>query len=201
MLFTIGHSTHALDEFISLLSQYKIDYILDVRSIPYSKYAKQYNRETLDRYLQQHHIHYAYMGTYFGARQANPALYAPDGYVDFEKVRSTPLFATGMKNVEKGLLQKHEIALMCTEKEPLNCHRAIMVARAFELEGYDIKHILFDGSLLDQKELNDRLLKKYFQNSDQMTLFDDEFHSANGLLKQAYIMRNKEIGYRLKCTK
>lgn len=197
----IHFHVHKRKELVNVFLK-EMDYVLDVRRIPYSKYAKQYNRETLDRYLLQHHIHYTYMGTYFGARQANPALYTPDGYVDFEKVRSTPLFVMGMKIVEKGLLQRHEIALMCTEKEPLNCHRAIMVARAFELGGYDIKHILFDDSLLDQRELNDQLLSKYFQNSDQMTLFaNDEFHSTNGLLKQAYIMRNKEIGYRLKCTK
>lgn len=199
MLFTIGHSIHELDEFVLLLSQYKIDYVLDVRSTPYSNYAENYNREILDKYLPQHKIHYSYMGTYFGARQENKTLYSQEGYLDFEKVRSTSLFLKGVDNVKKGLSQGHNIALMCTEKDPFDCHRAIMVARGFELEGSDIKHILFDGSLMDQKELDNRLLDKYFPNRNQLTIFDyDKPQDEEELLKQAYIMRNKEIGYHLK---
>ncbi len=199
MLFTIGHSIHELDEFVLLLSQYKVDYVLDVRSTPYSKYAENYNREILNKYLPQHKIHYSYMGTYFGARQENKTLYSQEGYLDFEKVRSTTLFLKGVDNVKKGLLQGHNIALMCTEKDPFDCHRAIMVARGFELEGSDIKHILFDGSLMDQKELDNRLLDKYFPNRNQLTIFDyDKPQDEEELLKQAYIMRNKEIGYHLK---
>lgn len=199
MLFTIGHSIHELDEFVLLLSQYKIDYVLDVRSIPYSKYAENYNREILDKYLLQHKIHYSYMGTYFGARQEDKTLYSQEGYLDFEKVRSTSLFLKGVNNVKKGLSQGYNIALMCTEKDPFDCHRAIMVARGFELEGSNIKHILFDGSLMDQKELDNRLLDKYFPNRNQLTIFDyDKPQDEEEFLKQAYIMRNKEIGYHLK---
>lgn len=198
MLFTIGHSIHQLDEFVLLLSQYKIDYVLDVRSTPYSKYAENYNREILNKYLPLNKIHYSYMGAYFGARQENKALYSQEGYLDFEKVRSTSLFLKGVDNVKKGLSQGYNIVLMCTEKDPFDCHRAIMVARGFELEGFDVKHILFDGSLIDQKELDNRLLDKYFPGRNQLTIFDyDKPQDEEELLKQAYIMRNKEIGYHL----
>lgn len=198
MLFTIGHSIHQLDEFVLLLSKYKIDYVLDVRSTPYSKYAENYNREILDEYLLSNKIHYSYMGAYFGARQENKTLYSQEGYLDFEKVRSAALFLKGVDNVKKGLSQGYNIALMCTEKDPFDCHRAIMVARGFELESFDVKHILFDGSLMDQKELDNRLLDKYFPDRNQLTIFDyDKPRDEEELLKQAYIMRNKEIGYHL----
>lgn len=198
MLFTIGHSIHQLDEFVLLLSQYKIDYVLDVRSTPYSKYAENYNREILNKYLLLNKIHYSYMGAYFGARQENKTLYSQEGYLDFEKVRSTSLFLKGVDNVKKGLSQGYNIVLMCTEKDPLDCHRAIMVARGFELEGFDVKHILFDGSLINQKELDNILLDKYFPDRNQLTIFDyDKPQDEEELLKQAYIMRNKEIGYHL----
>lgn len=198
MLFTIGHSTHQLDEFLLLLSQYKIDYVLDVRSTPYSKYAENYNREILNKYLLSHNIHYSYMGAYFGARQENKTLYSQEGYLDFEKVRSTSLFLKGIDNVKKGLSQGYNIVLMCTEKDPFDCHRAIMVARGFELEGSDVKHILIDGSLMDQKELDKRLLDKYFPDRNQLTILDhDKPQDEEELLIQAYIMRNKEIGYYL----
>lgn len=153
MLFTIGHSLHQLDEFLLLLSKHGIDYVIDVRSTPYSKIAGDYNKESIEKQLLSRKIHYSYMGKYFGARQKNRSLYSKEGYLDFEKVRSTPLFQEGMDSIQKGLSQGYNIALMCTEKDPFDCHRAIMVARGFELEGSDVKHIMYDGSLIDQKEL------------------------------------------------
>lgn len=198
MLFTIGHSVHQIEEFVFLLSQYKIDYVLDVRSVPYSKYAENYNREKLDKYLLSHKIQYSYMGAFFGARPENKMLYSKEGYLDFEKVRSTPLFLRGVDNVKKGLSEGHNIVLMCTEKDPFDCHRAIMVAREFELEGTDVEHILPDGSSMNQRELDNRLLDRYFPDRNQLTIFDyDKPQDEEELLKQAYKMRNKEIGYHL----
>lgn len=195
-LYTIGHSTYPIEHFLELLKKYEVQYILDVRSTPFSRYAFQYNADVLEKYLKDHDIHYSKMGKYFGARQPDLSLYHKDGYLDFDKVRDSDLFKAGRDNVIKGL-NDFNIALMCTEKYPVDCHRTIMVARGFELAGIDVKHILHNGDLYTQKEVNNELLDKYFPERMQLSLFANENKSDTELLMEAYQIRNSEIGYRL----
>lgn len=195
-LFTIGHSQYDVNYFISLLNQYHIDYVLDVRSTPYSKYAEQYNKENISISLISANIKYIFMGKYFGARPQDKNLYHSEGYLDFEKVRESKEFHKGMENVKLGLSQGHNIVLMCTEKEPIDCHRAILVARAFEIHGVYVKHILSNGEILTQQQLNEQLLQKYFPDRAQLSLFTYEKEiSEQDYLIEAYRKRNKEIGY------
>lgn len=196
-LYTIGHSTIKVEDFINLLKKFHIDYLLDVRSIPYSKYAEQFNREKLDRELTTARINYRFMGTYFGARQKDINLYHKDGYLDFDKVRSSKEFIKRVDSVISGL-EKNNIVLMCTEKDPFDCHRAIMVGRAFDLRGITLNHILHSGTLQSQAELNMRLLHHYFPVINESSLFDDESElSDDKRLSIAYQRRNAEIGYHL----
>ena len=144
-LYTIGHSTYPAEHFIELAKTYELDYILDVRSTPFSRFAPQYNSNVIKGILAENDIKYAHMGKYFGARQPDNQYY-PKGYLDFSLFRQSELFKTGLENVKKGL-ENNNIALMCTEKNPGDCHRAIMVARGFELAGINVKHILHDFHL------------------------------------------------------
>lgn len=195
-LFTIGHSTLPAEQFVRLLKQYDIDYVLDVRSTAFSKYASQYNSDVLPHILGEAGIRYAGMGKYFGARQAQKEYYTEEGHLDFEKFRDSELFRMGLANVQKGL-KDYNIALMCTEKDPYDCHRAIMVSRGFELAGIDVNHILSDGSLLKQADLNERLLEQYFPERDQISLFENENKDEQQCLEEAYRKRNAEIGYHM----
>lgn len=199
LLYTVGHSQHDFEYFSNLLKNNNINYLLDVRSTPYSKYAETYNREHLSKLLLEKNITYSYMGKYFGARPENIELYNEEGYLDFEKVAQSELFIKGMKNVILGLNRGNNIALMCTEKDPIDCHRAILVARAFSLSGVNVTHILPDGKLQTQKELDERLLDMYFPDRAQLSIFN--FNSVindEENLKIAYKERNKEIGYHLR---
>jgi len=201
-LFTIGHSQYSTNYFISLLNKYRIDYLLDVRSIPYSKYAEQYNKENISRELNSVNIKYSFMGKYFGARPQNMELYNDEGYLDFERVRRSRDFNKGIENVILGLNQGHRIVLMCTEKEPLDCHRAILVARAFEIRMIYAKHILSNGKILTQHQLNEQLLQKYFPDRKQLSLFTYEKQiSEEEYLVEAYKKRNSEIRYYIDHTK
>ena len=201
-LFTIGHSQHSINYFIDLLNKYGIDYLLDVRSTPYSRYAEQYNKENISRDLSFANIKYFFMGKYFGARPNNMELYNSKGYLDFEKVRKSEDFNKGIENVILGLNQGHRIALMCTEKEPIDCHRAILVARAFEMRMIDVNHILSNGRILTQKQLDEQLLQKYFPDRRQLSLFTNEKEmSEQEYLTEAYKKRNGEIGYYISDTK
>ena len=197
-LYTIGHSQHNIEYFIKMLRKYDINYILDVRSTPYSKYAEQYNRENIEKYISCNGMKYSFMGKFFGARPRKKELYCADGYLDFERVRKTETFIKGFNNVMLGLQRGYSIVLMCTEKDPFDCHRAIMVARAFDLAGIEVKHILADGTLQHQSLLNQRLLNKYFPERDQIDFFS--YLNKTDIIdyvSKAYQLRNKEIGYHL----
>ena len=195
-LYTIGHSTYPAEHLIDLLKCFDVDCILDVRSTPFSRHAPQYNRDEIRATLKQAGIDYHPMGTWFGARQPDLQYYNEEGYLDFEKFRESPLFIKGLESVKRGL-EQYNIALMCTEKDPIDCHRAIMVGRGFELDGTDVKHILHDFSCLTQAELNTRLLDRYFPHRKQISIFDiDSEKTDEEYLTEAYRIRNSEIGYR-----
>lgn len=198
-LFTIGHSIYPEKHFIELLKAFDIDWVLDVRSSPYSQYASQYNREVLNKLLEGNGIKYRHMGKWFGARQTDRKYYNEQGYLDFDKFRESDLFREGLESVKRGL-KEYNIALMCTEKHPIDCHRAIMVARGFELDGIDVKHILHDGSFITQDDLNNQLLDRYFsfQDRHQVTMLEEDKKDDSERLAEAYRKRNSEIGYKIK---
>ena len=196
MLYTIGHTNHSHDEFLELLRKYEITYLLDVRSTPFSQFTSQFNKDIISRFLEANGVKYFHMGKYFGARPEDKSLYTEENYLDFEKMRSSDLFRRGMNNVIQGLEEGKNIALMCTEKDPFDCHRAIMVARGFELQGIDANHILPDGTIQSQKELNERLLEKYYSDRNQISFISNISElSEEELLIDAYRKRNREIGY------
>lgn len=199
-LFTIGHTNHTHENFIKLLKMHSINYVLDVRSTPYSKFTDQFNKEVISNVLKSNGINYYYMGKSFGARQEDKLLYTPEGYLDFEKTRESEQFKTGLKSVIKGLNEGNNIALMCTEKDPFDCHRTIMVSRGFELEGIEVQHIHEDGHLESQEEINDRLIHN-LEKKNKVDIYQPSFFepqkSYEEWLVEAYRLRNKEIGYHI----
>jgi len=194
VLYTIGHSQHDLDYFIHMLKTYGINYLLDVRSTPYSQFAANYNREQIKAVLNDVEIQYTFMGTYFGARPDDKELYTKEGYLDFEKARKAERFQTGVENVVKGIRAGNKIALMCTEKDPIECHRAIMVARTFYERGIDVQHIMADGVLQSHDVLEQRLLNMYCPDRHQISLFEDS-KTDEECLREAYQRHNAKIGY------
>lgn len=194
-LYTIGHSTIPFEKFLALLQKYQVNFLADVRSVPYSEYAQQFDREVLAKQLAAYDITYYYMGTYFGARRKERELYTPEGYLDFEKVRKQTSFRQRVSSIITGLERGNNIALMCTEKDPFDCHRAILVGRGFELAGIRVLHILHDGSLQSQEQLNERLIRKYFPDYWEQDLFLTVQKSKEEYLIEAYRERNRDIGY------
>ena len=201
ILLSIGHSQHKVDFFISLLKSHNVNYILDVRSTPYSQFAIDYNRENIKAVLKSNDIEYAFMGNYFGARQTDLSLYSEKGYLDFEKVANSLKFRKAFDNVVKGINQGYRIAFMCTEKDPIECHRAILVTNAFYKAGYLIKHIMPDNTVQTQEDINDRLLDMYYSDRNQLSLFTTENLSDEQYLSEAYKKQNEKIGYHLENIK
>lgn len=193
MIYTIGHSNHTLEDFIKLLKQHDIECIGDVRSSPYSKYADQFNRESLKYAIEENEMYYLFLGDSFGARPNDKSLYSR-GIVDFAKVVKSEAFQESGKRIENGLGKGYRIALMCSEKDPIDCHRTIMVSKYFWDKGYEIRHILSNGSLKSQDEVTNELVEKYFPNRNQFNLFQNI--EEIDYVTEAYIKANLEIGYR-----
>ena len=193
LIYTIGHSRHNIDNFIELLKRNGINCICDVRSMPYSKFAEQFNQNNLKDELKKNNIEYLFFGDEFGARRKEPDLYT-NGKVDFEKVAHDAKFINGIKRIEKGIRKGYKIALMCAEKDPIECHRTILVARNLDLNGFEVNHILDDGCIINQKEIDQRLLKKHFPNRYQISIFDE--NETIDYLKEAYKIANQSIGFK-----
>ncbi|MCG9969832.1 DUF488 domain-containing protein [Pelotomaculum terephthalicicum JT] len=196
-IYTIGHSSHKLENFLHLLKIHSINCLIDVRSMPHSKYTPQFNKDELRRFLLSNSIHYIFMGNEFGARREDKSLYTKEGYLDFDKVTNTSLFKAGIERIKTGIKKDFKIALMCTEKDPIDCHRNILIAREFHKLDYSIDNILENGEIQNQDFIEKRLLDMYFPNRMQQTLFDiiDGRKNDSELIDQAYKLRNRDIGY------
>lgn len=122
-------------------------------------------------------------------------MYSPNGYLDFEKVANSSRFKKGFYNVVKGVKKGLRIAFMCTEKDPIECHRAILVTNTFYKAGYSIEHIMPDNTIQTQQDINERLLDMYYPNRNQLSLFVSENLSTEQYLLEAYKKQNEKIGY------
>ena len=144
-ILTIGHSNHSLERFLALLAKHRVTAVADVRSAPYSRFRPHFNRDALAAALMAQGIGYAFLGRELGGRPADPDCYQ-DGRVDYERVARTSGFRDGVARII-GRAARDRTALMCAEKEPLDCHRTLLVARALDDAGVAVVHILADGEL------------------------------------------------------
>ncbi len=188
-IYTIGHSNHSIEKFINLLKQHDITAVADVRSTPYSRYNPQFNREDLAKSLKKAGIAYSFLGKEFGARPEEREYYK-DGRADFDKMSQRQEFIEGIERVRKGIA-KHKVALMCAEKDPLDCHRTILVSRNLKAHRFQVEHILSDGNVEEHGKTETRLLKL---TGYEPMLFDQE-EDEDQRLDMAYEKRAKDIAY------
>lgn len=196
-LYSIGHSSQTQEEFLALLIPYGINCIVDVRSVPASKYSPQFNQETLKWFLKSHSIQYLHFGDEFGARRTDSI--DPKGQVDFELAVKTELFQQGAARLMKGLEKGYQIALMCSEADPLECHRFSMISRYFYDQGLDVQHILKDGTLASHASLEKEMIKQFLHSRKyHLPEVDLLFgtYSEEEQRADAYRLKNKEIGYK-----
>lgn len=186
-LFTIGYSSFEIDDFISVLKLNAVDAVADVRSVPYSKYRPEYNYEKLQNKLQRNGIKYVFLGDLCGARINDPECYV-DGKVDFSILAMHPKFKEGRERIIKGL-DKYNIALLCAEKDPLSCHRMILICRNLRDQKIEISHIIDRDNTISNDECEERLLRlfKLYQ--------PDIFMSCEERIMEAYNLQGKKIAY------
>ena len=188
MIYTIGHSKHPIDPFIALLQQHGIDALADVRSTPYSRFNPQFNKEKLQAALATAGIRYVFLGEELGARTKDPSCYDGEGRVSYAKLAQTELFRKGIERLLTGM-QQHRIAMMCAERDPLECHRTILVSRELEKVGIPVTHILHDGTLEPNRHALQRL-------AAELKLAEtDLFRSQDELIQDAYEIQGRRMGY------
>lgn len=186
-LFTIGHSCHEITEFIALLGRHGVNAVADVRSQPYSRFHSQFNREALTESLQRAGIQYVFLGDELGARRSEPDSYQ-DNQARYDLIARIPAFHDGLGRLRRGVVSRR-IALLCAEKDPITCHRMVLVCRHLRSEPVEIRHILADGSLESMDSAEARLL-------DAVGLpATDLFRSRAELIEEAYDLQAERIAY------
>lgn len=186
ILFTIGHSTRTIDEFISLLGVNGVTAIADVRSQPYSRHMPHFNRESLQIALKKHGIAYVFLGEELGARRKEKCCYV-DGQAKYDLIAKTVSFNSGLKRIREGA-KRFSLSLMCSEKDPITCHRTILIARALR-DSFSFRHLIDESRVESHLELEKRLVRLWNVH------IPDLFATEEELLAQAYEKQADEIAY------
>ena len=209
-LFTIGHSNLSEEDFIDHLKRHNITALGDVRSHPYSRYLPHFCRDYLKFLLKQNNIQYVFLGDQLGARPSDQECYV-EGKAVYEKIANTVAFQQGLERIAIGA-EKHRIALMCAEKDPITCHRAILICQYLRDFDLDIHHILSNGDLESHFQLEERLLESLDllpRPQVQLSIFDEVNNTINGvinisrkyLLAKAYIKQGSKNAHKLSSIK
>ena len=196
-LYSVGHSNQSQEDFLGLLKRYDINCIVDVRSVPASKYTPQFNLEPLKEFLRANDIQYLHFGDEFGARRTD--CLDSEGQVNFELAVDTPNFKHGVERLLNGLQKGFRISFMCSEANPLECHRFSLISRYFYDKDFDVQHILKDGSLVSHVALEKEMINEYLHSKKHRLSEIDQLFGSYTKEDQrcdAYRLKNKEIGYK-----
>jgi uncharacterized protein (DUF488 family) len=186
-VLTIGHSTLPYERFLSLLRGAGVNAIADVRSAPYSRQFPHFSRDELSDELRSDGISYVFLGKELGGRPSERKFYC-EGVADYERMAQAPEFSKGLDRVIEGA-KKYRVALMCSERDPLDCHRCLLVSRALAQRGVRVSHILDSGRVVDHVEIEDRLLELSGRNAD------DLFAARPERLAGAYRARARKVAF------
>ena len=187
-VLTIGHSTLDYESFLALLRQAKVTAIADVRSSPQSRHFPHFDRDSLKDELRSDGIAYVFLGAELGGRPRKPEFFC-EGIADYEKMATAENFRSALERVIRGA-ETHRIALMCSEHNPLDCHRCLLVGRALSESGVSVRHILSSGRQISQAEIEEQLIKECGHGGDDM------FAKGRARIADAYRERARQVSYR-----
>jgi len=169
-IFTIGYGARQLDEFLAVLQAHHIQYLLDVRTSPYSRYKPEFSKQALQAFLENNGIRYLFMGESLGGQPKAASCYT-DGKVDYDKLAQQPFFREGIGRLQAASCQRQRVVLMCSEGKPESCHRSKLIGKVLAAEGLEVLHIDETDTLRTQGEVILRL------TGGQPSLFGDDFFS------------------------
>lgn len=158
-LYTIGHGNRKSEDFLALLKEFGIEYLIDVRSQPYSKFNPQYNQNDLKFLLERNGIKYVFMGDNIGGRPKDTSCYDSEGKVDYEVVKTKDFFINGIQRLKTAYNKDINVVIMCSESKPCECHRSKLIGKVLNTENIILKHIDENGKVKDQATVINELNK------------------------------------------
>ena len=191
-ILTIGHSNLALEDFEANLERNEVRTLVDVRSMPQSRYVPHFNRDRLERTLRRKDIRYAFMGDTMGGRPAQHWLYDEQGRVRYDRVAGENGFRQALGELQRLALESTAIIIMCAEGDPLSCHRTLLVAHELNRAGAAVEHVMTDGSVISHDRLMDRLLRKLGLEPAGM---EPAGMSREKLIEEAVLQQALRAGY------
>jgi uncharacterized protein (DUF488 family) len=189
-MYTIGYSPHTLKGFVDLLKRFRVTALADVRSKPYSAYRPEFNHKNLKKILPKQGIDHIFLGRELGARYEDQSVYV-QGRADYELISRHELFQQGLQRLRQEAKQ-HTLVLMCAEKEPLHCHRTVLISRHLKNEA-QIQHILADATVESHQDTEQRLLELHDLNRPELTGLEQ---SRQARLDKAYLKQGRKIAWR-----
>jgi uncharacterized protein (DUF488 family) len=166
-LLTFGYGSRSESDILALLAQHGVKYLVDVRSVPWSRYRPEFSQDRLASSVRVHGVRYLFMGNELGGRPDDPDCYDDDGRVDYRACERRPAFREGIARLQGAWRAGHSLALMCSEGRPEDCHRTKLVAAALVEAGVEVRHIDERGALRSHDEVLDRL------RGSQIALLED----------------------------
>lgn len=151
-LYSIGHGARKIHDFIDLLKKFGIGYVADVRSYPQSRFHPHFNRKALEESLAAAGITYLFMGDALGGRPNDKSCYVKD-VIDYGKVAEKEFYRNGVKRLKTAFEKELPVAIMCSERNPADCHRSRLIGKTLSTEGIDLLHIDENGKLASQKDV------------------------------------------------
>jgi len=155
-IYTIGYGSRSIAELIELLQMHKIDYLIDVRSAPYSRYKPEFSKAPLEAKLTKHGIRYVFMGDTLGGRPDDETCYV-NGKVDYEKINAAEFYQRGIQRLYTAFMQQQRVVLMCSEGKPEACHRCKLIGATLMTQDIPVIHIDENGEQLTQEKIIERL--------------------------------------------
>lgn len=165
-IYTIGYGARSMDELAAVLRANQIEYLIDVRSAPYSRYKPEFSKEALEATLKSHGIRYLYLGDSLGGRPDDPTCYV-DGKVDYARVQMKAAYQSGIARIQGAFAQQRRVVLMCSEGKPEECHRSKLIGATLTVLGIPVIHIDENDQMCTQAQIQERL------DGLQLALFDE----------------------------
>lgn len=183
-IYTIGYGAREIEAFVAVLGTYKIKFLLDVRSKPYSRFKPDFSKHAFESHLQAHNIRYIFMGDALGGQPDDPSCYDEEGKVIYDKVSQKSFFLQGIERVRQAWQKDLPVVLMCSEGKPEMCHRSKLIGRILSDEGIEVAHIDEKNQLINQHDVMLRLSK------GQPSLFGEDFFRHTS--RKSYLAEDEE---------
>lgn len=187
-ILTIGHSRHPLERFLALLEAAQVTAIADVRSAPMSRFSPHFNKSALAASLAERGITYVFLGKELGGRPQRQELFTNDR-ADYAKMAASPEFRAGLARLIEAA-ERSRVAVMCSEADPLDCHRCLLVGRALAGAGCELGHILASGEIITHGAVEERLLQLEHLAEEDLLM-----GSREERLAEAYRARGRKAAY------